>query len=121
MHGGFYCGPDRYNPGTLQDHKWENAMTVDTVSWGIRRDIHLRAILTMDELLTTVIETISCGGNMLINVGPTREGNILPIFQERLKSLGDWLKVNTSTNNSFLRPSVCVYLFLKNLVKKATY
>ena len=93
-HGGFYCGPDRYNPGTLQEHKWENAMTVDTVSWGVRRDIHLRAILTMDELLGTVIETVSCGGNMLINVGPTKEGNILPIFQERLRSLGDWLKVN---------------------------
>ena len=93
-HGGFYCGPDRYNPGTLQEHKWENAMTVDTVSWGVRRDINLRAILSMDQLLTTVIETISCGGNMLINVGPTKEGNIMPIFQERLKSLGDWLKVS---------------------------
>ena len=68
-------------------------MTIDTISWGVRRDINLVAILSMDELLTTVVETISCGGNMLINVGPTKEGNILPIFQERLKSLGDWLKV----------------------------
>jgi len=30
----------------------------------------------------------------LINVGPSKEGTIIPIFQERLKSLGNWLKVN---------------------------
>lgn len=37
---------------------------------------------------------MSCGGNILINVGPTKEGTIVPIFQERLKQLGSWLKVN---------------------------
>jgi alpha-L-fucosidase len=37
---------------------------------------------------------VSCGGNILINVGPSKEGTIIPIFQERLKSLGTWLKVN---------------------------
>ena len=36
----------------------------------------------------------SCGGNILINVGPTKEGIIVPIFQERLKQLGSWLKIN---------------------------
>ena len=31
---------------------------------------------------------------MLINVGPTADGRIDPIFQERLLQLGQWLKVN---------------------------
>ena len=31
---------------------------------------------------------------MLMNVGPTREGTIRPIFEERLRQLGAWLKVN---------------------------
>jgi hypothetical protein len=31
----------RYNPGTLQHHKWENAMTLDRRSWGNRRDMNL--------------------------------------------------------------------------------
>ncbi len=39
-------------------------------------------------------ETISCNGNILINVGPTKEGTIAPIFQERLMQLGAWLRVN---------------------------
>ena len=37
---------------------------------------------------------MSCGGNVLINVGPTSYGTIPPIFQERLIQLGQWLKVN---------------------------
>lgn len=31
---------------------------------------------------------------MLMNVGPTKDGIIAPIFQERLRQLGGWLKVN---------------------------
>lgn len=31
---------------------------------------------------------------MLLNVGPTHEGLIVPIFQERLLEIGQWLKVN---------------------------
>ena len=36
----------------------------------------------------------SCGGNLLMNVGPASDGTIAPIFQERLTQMGDWLKVN---------------------------
>ena len=34
------------------------------------------------------------GGNLLINVGPTHDGRIIPIFQERLLQLGSWMNVN---------------------------
>lgn len=37
---------------------------------------------------------ISCGGNLLVNVGPTHDGRIPIIFQERLVQLGQWLAVN---------------------------
>ena len=36
----------------------------------------------------------SCGGNYLLNVGPTHDGRIIPIFEERLRQMGAWLKVN---------------------------
>ena len=29
-----------------------------------------------------------------MNVGPTHDGRIVPIFQERLTQMGAWLKVN---------------------------
>ncbi|KAL8604352.1 hypothetical protein ACOMHN_028115 [Nucella lapillus] len=93
-HGGFFTCSDRYNPGTLQKHKWENAMTLDKSSWGFRRRAQLSDFLTMEELLETLASTVSCGGNMLVNVGPTHSGVIDPIFEERLRQLGSWLKVN---------------------------
>ncbi|GFS03614.1 alpha-L-fucosidase-like [Elysia marginata] len=36
----------------------------------------------------------SCGGNVLINVGPTKDGVIVPIFEERLRQMGQWLAIN---------------------------
>ena len=36
----------------------------------------------------------SYGGNILINIGPTHDGRIPPIFEERLRQLGKWLEVN---------------------------
>lgn len=38
--------------------------------------------------------TVSTGGNILINVGPTHRGTIDPIFVERLEAMGKWLGVN---------------------------
>ena len=37
----------------------------------------------MDDMVTLIVRTVSCGGNILINVGPTKEGTIIPIFQVR--------------------------------------
>ncbi len=39
-------------------------------------------------------ETVSNGGNLLVNVGPTKEGFIPAIMQERLHQMGDFLAVN---------------------------
>jgi alpha-L-fucosidase len=93
-HGGYYTCSDRYNPGTLQKHKWENCMTVDKRSWGYRRNAPLSDFLSADELIQTLSETVSTGGNLLTNVGPTADGRIAPIFEERLRQVGSWLKVN---------------------------
>ncbi|KAL4714021.1 hypothetical protein ACJJTC_008375 [Scirpophaga incertulas] len=93
-HGDFYNCYDRYNPGQLQNHKWENAFTLDLKSWGYRKNMDFNDVMSINKLLEEVVTTVSCGGNALINVGPTKEGTIAPIFQERLLELGEWLSVN---------------------------
>ena len=50
---------------------------------------------TCGELFTIPgLLNFSCGGNMLMNVGPTKYGMILPVFEERLLNMGQWLNVN---------------------------
>jgi len=93
-HGGYWTHTDRYNPGELQEHKFENAMTIDKVSWGYRRNINMSTIMTMDEMVFEIVSTVSCNGNILINVGPTSQGTIAPIFEERLTQIGGWLEKN---------------------------
>lgn len=115
-HGGFYTCDDRYNPGTyirrlksnicvahlncsyylgkLLPHKWENCLTIDKMSWGYRRNARLSDFLSTHELIKELASTVSCGGNMLLNVGPTHDGRIAPIFEERLRQIGSWLEIN---------------------------
>lgn len=41
-----------------------------------------------------LVQTVSLGGNYLLNIGPTKGGLIVPIFQERLLAVGKWLSIN---------------------------
>ena len=75
-------------------HKFEDATIIDRKSWGNRRNIRLEDIKEPHELIAELVSIVSCNGNMLINVGPTREGTIIPIFEERLRQLGGWLRIN---------------------------
>lgn len=93
-HGDFYTCADRYNPGVLQDHKWENAMTIDRFSWGHRANAKLEDFLTSKDLIKELVITVSCGGNILVNVGPTKSGIIEPIYVDRLQEMGKWLHNN---------------------------
>ena len=37
---------------------------------------------------------MSRGGNLLLDIGPTADGRIPVVMEERLIQIGDWLKVN---------------------------
>ena len=47
-----------FTKGTLQNHKWENAMTVDKHSWGYRRNVDVTSYLTITELLNELASTV---------------------------------------------------------------
>lgn len=70
-------------------------MTLDKKSWGFRRDIQAGDVLTLGELVATLARTISCNGNLLINIGPDANGRILPIFAERLEQFGEFVDKNS--------------------------
>ena len=39
------------------------------------------------------ITVCSCGGNLLMNFGPTADGRIVPIFEERLRQMGMFISL----------------------------
>ncbi len=71
---------------------WETCQTFSG-SWGYYRDEYTWK--DNKQLLGLLIESVSKGGNLLLNVGPTARG----VFDERadmaLKGMGDWMKYNS--------------------------
>jgi len=93
-HGGYWSGPDKWNPGELVPHKWESCFSLDKYSWGFRTDNRPEDYMTPEEIITTLVYTVAYGGNVLINVSPTTNGSIPLIEQGLLAELGDWLRLN---------------------------
>ncbi len=42
----------------LQNHKWENAMTIDQHSWGYRRDANFGSYLSIENLVGNLVSTV---------------------------------------------------------------
>ena len=70
---------------------WETCMTINN-TWAY--NMHDRDFKSAQVLIRSLVEVASRGGNFLLNVGPQPDGIIQPEFQERLRSVGDWLAVN---------------------------
>ena len=70
---------------------WETCMTINE-TWAY--NAHDRKFKSTQDLIRTLVDVASKGGNFNLDVGPTPEGIIQPEFQERLRGIGDWLKIN---------------------------
>jgi alpha-L-fucosidase len=71
---------------------WETCQTFSG-SWGYYRDE--ATWKDTKQLLVLLIETVSKGGNLLLNVGPTARGTFDDRAQDRLRSVGRWMQVNS--------------------------
>ena len=70
---------------------WETCQTFSG-SWGYYRD----ELKWKDnkQLLVLLIESVSKGGNLLLNVGPTGRGTIDYRAENALSEIGDWMRFN---------------------------
>ena len=70
---------------------WETCMTMNN-SWGYRSwDDNFKSA---SELIEDLCAAAGKGGNYLLNIGPDSHGVVPPPEVERLRAIGDWLKVN---------------------------
>jgi alpha-L-fucosidase len=79
-------------PPKPQDFQpWETCMTINNTWAYNRNDLNYKSTTV---LVRALVDAASKGGNFLLNVGPTPEGEIQPEFVERLRAMGAWLKLN---------------------------
>ena len=100
----------------LQTHNWmsviwEACQTLNG-SWGYHRDNH--DWKSVDMLVKMLIDTVSKGGNLLLNVGPNARGEFEPRALERLRGIGEWMRLHERsiyecTASEFKAPVDCRY------------
>ena len=47
------------------------------------------------EMITLLIDIVSKGGNLLLDVGPMHDGSLSHIQENRLNDLADWMDINS--------------------------
>ncbi|MBN2000375.1 alpha-L-fucosidase [candidate division KSB1 bacterium] len=89
---GDFGTPEQEIPATgLPGVDWETCMTMND-HWGYNKNDHNWK--SNADLLRKLADIASKGGNFLLNVGPTAEGTFPQPSIDRLKAMGEWMKVN---------------------------
>ncbi|GHE23116.1 alpha-L-fucosidase [Sphingobacterium griseoflavum] len=94
---------------------WETCQTFSG-SWGYYRDEY--SWKSTRQLVAMLIEVVSKGGNLLLNVGPTSRGNFDTRATERLVGMGEWMRYNsrsiygcTEAPATLARPDNCMLTY----------
>ncbi len=83
--------PEQFVPVTGHEGDWETCMTMNG-HWGYNAyDDNWKS---SEDLIHKLIDICSKGGNFLLNVGPTAEGEFPQPCLDRLQDMGAWLQVN---------------------------
>jgi alpha-L-fucosidase len=75
------------------DHPWEECRGIGT-SFGYNQIETPSNYMTSEALVHLLVEKVAAGGNLLLDVGPTADGRIPAIQQQRLLDMGEWINVN---------------------------
>ncbi len=77
-------------PASGLDMPWDSPMTTHN-GWGYVKDAKY---MPCKNMIYRIIEVVSKGGNLLMNVGPDALGVIPEESQREFKKLGEWLRTN---------------------------
>lgn len=94
---------------------WEACQTFSG-SWGYHRDEETWK--SVDMLVQMLIDSVSKGGNLLLNVGPTARGEFDERALDRLQGMGEWMRRHsrsiygcTQAPSEFKCPGDCRYTY----------
>jgi len=88
--GDFQCDEgEREIIGPIVGFPWEKCLNLNRPSWGYNET---QDLMSRDDVIRTLVNVVGRGGNVLLNVGPDRDGAIPPAHSERLREIGAWLE-----------------------------
>ncbi len=90
-HGGYYT--TEYNVDSEFSHPWEECRGMG-FSFGYNRNEDIEDYNSPKALILTLVDIVSSGGNLLLDIGPDSWGRIPVVMQERLRQMGAWLDKN---------------------------
>lgn len=91
-HGDYFT--TEYGAGLANDtHPWEENRGMGH-SYGWNRAENIDDYKSARELVLVLVDLVSRGGNFLLDIGPTGDGRIPVIMQDRLLRIGQWLELN---------------------------
>ena len=115
-----FVTPEQFMPNewpTVRGERvpWETCQTFSG-SWGYYRDEY--SWKSVHQLIVMLIETVSKGGNLLLNVGPTARGVFDDRAVERLDGIANWMKFHgrsiygcTQAPDEFEQPQNCLLTY----------
>jgi alpha-L-fucosidase len=97
-HGGYYTTEyglvhDKDASAEAIPHPWEECRGIGH-SFGYNRAETVADYGSPQKLVALLADTVSRGGNLLLDIGPAADGRIPVIMEERLLQLGEFLKTN---------------------------
>lgn len=87
---GDYATPEQVVGKMNLDIPWESCITICN-QWAWKPNDKMKSL---KQCIQTLASTAGGNGNLLFNVGPMMDGRIEKRQVDRLKEMGDWLKVN---------------------------
>jgi alpha-L-fucosidase len=97
---------------------WESCQVSTWRLWGYTRGERWRPA---DLLLDMLVESASKGGNLLINVGPTPEGELPAEFIERSDQIGRWLETHGEAIYGCEAGEVCEFITYGRQTRKGSH
>jgi alpha-L-fucosidase len=94
VHGEYenYRTPEQQIPETIPDYPWESCITLGDNWYSTGPGERYKSVTWV---IHTLIKIVSKGGNFLLGIGPDKTGELVPEVYERLRGIGEWMKVNS--------------------------
>lgn len=86
-----YLTPENQVPSETLPYPWETCMPI-TPSWSYEPGLEYKPAIKLIHLL---VDIVAKGGNFLLNIAPTADGDYEAVAYERLKEISEWMKVNS--------------------------